>query len=73
MNFPFQLLRRRLDKADINMLMKIKVFMFDCDGVLWRGQKPISGAIETLNYLKENGKSVYYCVSCLSRFSRVDK
>lgn len=62
MNFPIQLLRRRLDKADINTLMKIKVFMFDCDGVLWNGQKPIAGAIETVDYLKKNGKSVYYCV-----------
>ena len=73
MNFPFQLLRRRLDKADINLLMKIKVFMFDCDGVLWRGQKPIVGAIETLNYLKENGKHVYYCVWLLSTFLCVDE
>lgn len=62
MNFPIQLLRRRLDKADINMLMKIKVFMLDCDGVLWNGQNPIAGAIETVNYLKKNGKGVYYCV-----------
>ena len=42
--------------------MKIKVFMFDCDGVLWNGQKPIAGAIETVDYLKKNGKSIYYCV-----------
>ena len=73
MNFPFQLLRRRLDKADINLLMKIKVFMFDCDGVLWRGQKPIVGAIETLNYLKENGKQVYYCVWLFFTFLCVDE
>ena len=62
MNFPFQLLRRRLDKADINLLMKIKVFMFDCDGVLWRGAQPIDGAIDTLNCLKDHGKSIFYCV-----------
>lgn len=62
MNFPFRLLRRHLDKADINTLMKIKVFMFDCDGVLWNGAKPIAGAIETVNYLKDKGKSVFYCV-----------
>ena len=62
MNFPYQLLRRRLDKADINLLMKIKVFMFDCDGVLWRGAQPIDGAIDTLNYLKEHGKNIFYCV-----------
>lgn len=62
MNFPFQLLRKRLEKADINLLVKMKVFMFDCDGVLWRGKTPIRGAVETLNYLRNNGKSIYYCV-----------
>jgi 4-nitrophenylphosphatase len=65
MNFPFQLFRRHLDKADINTLMKIKVFLFDCDGVLWKGAKPISGAVETVKYLKDKGKSVFYCVSVL--------
>ena len=69
MNFPFQLLRRHLDKADINMLMKIKVFVFDCDGVLWKGAKPIAGAAETVNYLKDKGKSVFYCVRCCSHVS----
>lgn len=60
--FPFSLLRRRLDKADINMLMKLKVFLVDCDGVLWRGNKPILGSAETINYLKSKGKVVYFCV-----------
>lgn len=36
--------------------------MFDCDGVLWRGAQPIDGAIDTLNYLKDHGKSIFYCV-----------
>lgn len=62
MNFPFQLLRKRLEKADINLLVKMKVFMFDCDGVLWRGKTPIRGAVETLNYLRDHGKSICYCV-----------
>ena len=54
MNFPFQLLRKRLEKADINLLVKMKVFMFDCDGVLWRGKTPIRGAVETLRPRKEH-------------------
>lgn len=68
MNFPFQLLRKRLEKADINLLVKMKVFMFDCDGVLWRGKTPIRGAVETLNYLRDHGKSIYYCVFLLPSF-----
>ena len=60
--FPFPLLRRRLDKADINLLMKLKVFLVDCDGVLWRGGKPIPGSADTVNYLKSKGKAVYFCV-----------
>ena len=73
MNFPFQLFRRHLDKADINTLMKIKVFLFDCDGVLWKGAKPISGAVETVKYLKDKGKSVFYCVSGCVLLSHIDK
>ena len=61
--FPFSLLRRRLDKADINLLVKLKVFLFDCDGVLWRGNKAIPGSADTVNYLKSKGKLVYFCVS----------
>ncbi|KAM7453120.1 hypothetical protein BLSTO_06137 [Blastocystis sp. subtype 1] len=71
MNFPFQLLRKRLEKADINLLVKMKVFMFDCDGVLWRGKTPIRGAVETLNYLRDHGKSIYYCTNSSAR-SRAD-
>lgn len=60
--FPFPLLRQHLQKTDINFLMKLKVFLFDCDGVLWRGAQAIPRAMETVNYLKDNGKMIYYCV-----------
>merc|ERR1712071_515620 len=34
--------------------------LVDCDGVLWAGSKLISNSVETINFLKENGKQVFY-------------
>ncbi|GFO27980.1 phosphoglycolate phosphatase [Plakobranchus ocellatus] len=35
-------------------------FLFDCDGVLWDGNGPIKGSLETVLRLKELGKQVFY-------------
>jgi 4-nitrophenyl phosphatase len=37
-----------------------KSFIFDCDGVLWKGGKKISFAFEALNYLKNNNKNIFF-------------
>jgi len=34
--------------------------LVDCDGVLWAGSKLIHHSMETINFLKENGKRVFY-------------
>lgn len=44
-------------------------FVFDVDGVLFRGEEVIDGARETLRYLKAQGKKVF----CLSNNSRNDR
>lgn len=36
------------------------VFLFDCDGVLWRGLETISGAVESLEQLRKKGKKVLF-------------
>ena len=44
------------DSAAINEFIdKFDVFLFDCDGVLWEGTRPIPGAIEVLHYLRKQG------------------
>ena len=40
-------------------LSKYKAFLFDADGVLWRGQTVIDGAPRILNALIEKGKEVF--------------
>jgi HAD superfamily hydrolase (TIGR01450 family) len=35
-------------------------FLFDCDGVIWRGDDPISGASELLTQLRLRGKRVIF-------------
>jgi singapore isolate B (sub-type 7) whole genome shotgun sequence assembly, scaffold_16 len=59
-------LRHRLTVADRSLLSGIKVFLFDCDGVVWKGSQAIPGAVDTLNYLKSAGKQVYYVVQLCS-------
>ncbi|KAK4011231.1 glycerol-3-phosphate phosphatase [Daphnia magna] len=34
--------------------------LFDCDGVLWAGSKVLYRAVETVNYLKDSGKQIFY-------------
>jgi 4-nitrophenyl phosphatase len=37
-----------------------KLFLFDLDGVIWRGQRIISGAQQVLQTLSDNGKLIAY-------------
>ena len=43
-----------------DLIPKYDIFMFDCDGVLWSGGKPIPGAFETLQELEKIGKKVFF-------------
>ena len=36
---------------------KFDTFMFDCDGVIWRGDRLVPGAREILTILRERSKS----------------
>lgn len=59
---------RFLSRSDAQLLRNLKIFLFDCDGVIWKGAQPVPGSVETLNYLKQIGKSVYYLVLCSARY-----
>ncbi|KAM4631777.1 glycerol-3-phosphate phosphatase [Discoglossus pictus] len=41
-------------------LASVDTVLFDCDGVLWRGDEAIPGAPELINALKQQGKRVFY-------------
>ena len=42
------------------MLNGVDVFIFDCDGVIWRGDSLIDGIPDTLDKLKALGKKMYF-------------
>ena len=37
-----------------------EVFVFDCDGVIWKGDTLIDGVPETLEFLKSKGKRLFF-------------
>ncbi|CAG9320886.1 unnamed protein product [Blepharisma stoltei] len=39
---------------------KYSSYIFDCDGVLWKGHRDIPGSFEVLQALKSNGKKLYF-------------
>lgn len=60
---------RKLSNMCANMKKQYKYLLFDCDGVLWRGNSPINGAIDTLRNLEKNGYKIAFITnnSSLSR------
>jgi len=44
-------------------LAGLTAFIFDLDGVIWRGQTPIEGAVATVMRLRAAGKRVFYCTN----------
>ncbi len=47
--------------------MAIRVVIFDLDGVLYRGEQPMPGAVETVRRLRESGRRVIYATNNSSR------
>eukprot|EP00276_Gloeochaete_wittrockiana_P008555 CAMPEP_0184644928 /NCGR_PEP_ID=MMETSP0308-20130426/1522_1 /TAXON_ID=38269 /ORGANISM="Gloeochaete witrockiana, Strain SAG 46.84" /LENGTH=380 /DNA_ID=CAMNT_0027073671 /DNA_START=31 /DNA_END=1173 /DNA_ORIENTATION=+ len=43
-----------------DLLQKIDTFVFDCDGVVWRGDEVVPGASETIDYLRKRGKRLIF-------------
>jgi len=43
-----------------NLLAETDVFIFDCDGVIWRGDSLIDGIPETLKKLRDAGKKMFF-------------
>jgi len=50
----------RLTDPDKQLLDKVDVFIFDCDGVIWRGDSVIDGVPSVLEKLRAAGKKMFF-------------
>lgn len=58
----------RLSGALVQQLLdSVDSVLFDCDGVIWRGEQAIPGAAQVINLLKENGKRVFFVTNNSSK------
>lgn len=58
----------RLSGPGIQQLLDtVDNVLFDCDGVIWRGDQVIQGAPEVINLLKKNGKRVFFVTNNSSK------
>ncbi len=42
------------------LLNEVDAFLFDCDGVIWKGDKAIERAAEVIAFLRKNNKRVFF-------------
>lgn len=47
--------------------MAIRAVLFDLDGVLYRGEQPMPGAVETVRRLRQSGKRIVYATNNSTR------
>ncbi len=50
-----------------SQLRALRSFIFDLDGVIWRGSTAIEGAVESVARLQAAGKQCYYCTNNSAR------
>lgn len=53
------------------VLDSVDAVLFDCDGVIWRGEQAIPGAPEVIDLLKKNGKKVFFVTNNSSKTRRL--
>ncbi|BAT16893.1 Os12g0420000 [Oryza sativa Japonica Group] len=41
------------------LIDSVETFIFDCDGVIWKGEKLIDGVLETLDMLDQRARGWY--------------
>lgn len=49
------------------VLDSVDSVLFDCDGVIWRGDEAIPGATQVISLLKQNGKKVFFVTNNSSK------
>ncbi|XP_022133024.1 phosphoglycolate phosphatase 2 [Momordica charantia] len=53
-----------------NLFDSVEAFLFDCDGVIWKGGKLIDGVADTLEMLRSKGKKVVFVTNNSSKSRR---
>lgn len=53
------------------VLDSVDTVLFDCDGVIWRGDQAITGAPEVINSLKKAGKRVFFVTNNSTKTRRM--
>lgn len=62
----------RLSGALVKELLdSVDSVLFDCDGVIWRGEQAIPGAAEVIDLLKKHGKKVFFVTNNSSKTRRL--
>ncbi|XP_072523480.1 glycerol-3-phosphate phosphatase [Salminus brasiliensis] len=62
----------RLSGALVRQLLEsVDSVLFDCDGVIWRGDQAIPGAPEVINSLKKSGKKVFFITNNSTKTRRM--
>ncbi|PJF19766.1 Translation initiation factor IF-2 [Paramicrosporidium saccamoebae] len=66
---------RLTTKTAASLLNRTDTILFDCDGVIWRGNQVIPNALPTLNHLRSLGKRLFFVTnnSTKSRATMKDK
>ncbi|KAJ9669903.1 hypothetical protein PVL29_026461 [Vitis rotundifolia] len=57
--FPARATAQPLQNAD-ELIDSVETFIFDCDGVIWKGDSLIDGVPETLDMLRSRGKRLVF-------------
>eukprot|EP00931_Biecheleriopsis_adriatica_P062435 TRINITY_DN37621_c0_g1_i1.p1 TRINITY_DN37621_c0_g1~~TRINITY_DN37621_c0_g1_i1.p1 ORF type:complete len:343 (+),score=82.47 TRINITY_DN37621_c0_g1_i1:123-1151(+) len=58
---------RLSEKDRAELLEQVDLFVFDCDGVIWRGDTLIEGVKETLEFLRRLGKTLVFVTNNSTR------
>ncbi|XP_066521167.1 glycerol-3-phosphate phosphatase [Hoplias malabaricus] len=53
------------------LLESVDSVLFDCDGVIWRGDQAVPGAPEVVNSLKKSGKKVFFVTNNSTKTRRM--